>query len=137
VVPVGTSLINLQDVRTGPPISEAIVRKLGRFTYRKVVRKHPTRRDSALCDSYGTVHIIGAILEKPVEMQTGALIPELVDYIDDNSVPNGGCKIWKRPLVVDANNRTGQCIIGISGNPGNVPVVSNSCGVRYEAKGKK
>jgi hypothetical protein len=79
----------------------------------------------------------GTVLEKPVEMQAGALIPELVDYIDDNSVSNSGCKMRKGPLFVDANDRADQCIIGVGDDPGNVPVVSDSCGVRCEAKGKK
>jgi hypothetical protein len=59
-------------------------------TYRKVISKSATRRDRALRDPDGAVHMVSPVLEKPVEMQTGALIPKLVDYIDDDSVSNSG-----------------------------------------------
>jgi len=43
-----------------------------------------------LRDPNGAVHMVGPVLEKSMEVQTGGLIPKLVDYIDDDSVSNSG-----------------------------------------------
>jgi hypothetical protein len=90
-----------------------------------------------LRDPDGTIHMGGTILEKPMEMNTGALVPKLIDHIDDDPVSNGGRYVRERPLVVNADDRTWKRIVGVGGDPGNAPVVCNGRGVRREAEEKR
>lgn len=83
VIPVSSRLINLGAVRSFTFV------KMGE-QYRKVVGEVMARWDPALIDHVRTVHVGGAIHEKPMEMQGRGLIPKTILDIDYDIVADGG-----------------------------------------------
>src|ERR1700728_3359377 len=93
------------------------------ITCSEVISIRGPRRDRTLCDLYWTIHIRRPILKEAMEMQTRALVPELIIDVNNHPVTKGpyNGRDWK--LIVDANN--GPCVqsIRISEYPCYIEVV--------------
>lgn len=94
-------------------------------TYREIVRQRATRRDRTLRRADNAVHLRCAILIQTVEMERSGLVAELVVHIDDNLVAHIDSDLRDRPLVVDANDRSVEGTIRVSGDPSDVEVIGD------------
>ncbi len=56
-------------------------------------------------------------------MQTGTLVSELIQHINDNTVSHSGSDVWDRPLAVNANDRSREQAVRIGSHPCDVEVV--------------
>lgn len=122
----------------------------------KVVRKARAWRDATLCDTNRAIHLVGAVLEKAMEMDAGTLISELlyismidkassmqcnmtylVAHISDNSV--AFCEVEQRkwPLTVDTHDGTLSHSIRVGSNPSDIPIKCDGCRARHSGEGSK
>lgn len=67
-----------------------------------------------------------------MEMHAGRLIHEPVCKMYDNLLADLCIDCWGRPLTIDADDGSLQQAIRVSGNPGDLPVVSG--GIREDCK---
>ncbi len=63
------------------------------------------RRYRALRHSGNSIHVVGAVLKKPVERNTRARIPEVVPDVENKLVADGGSDQGDWPLPVDTDGR--------------------------------
>ena len=110
----------------GPTRQHPLVKcKSGGTTYHEIIGEFRSWRDGALGDTTRSIHSIRALLEKAMEVETGALISQAVCDIDNNAVANRRLDSGTRPLSVDTNDRSFQQTIRVSLDPRDVPVVPN------------
>lgn len=72
-----------------------------RPAYREIVRDAVARSYSALVHADGPVHVRGAVLEKPMEVQTGVFVAQAVVEIDNQTVALSDLNCRYRPLPID------------------------------------
>lgn len=68
----------------------------------------------------------GSIHEKPVEVQACALIAELIDDIDHNTVSYSSPDLGDWPLAVDTNGRSFESTVRVRCDPGDIEVVGDN-----------
>ena len=98
-------------------------RKAG--AYGEVVGHGVARRNGALGDLEGAVHLVGAILEEAVEVQRGGLIAEIVVDVDNDGVVDVGVDGRDGPLAVDANGLALKGAVWVGRDPSDGKVVGD------------
>lgn len=100
-------------------------RSLSGEHYGEVVGEFRAGLNRALSNLGGTVHVVGPVHEEAVEVESGALVAELILDIDDELVANSGSHNRQWPLAVDANGWSLEQSIWVGSNPGDVEVVGH------------
>lgn len=104
-----------------------------RLVDREVVRERGSWWYVALSYAYRSIHLVCAILEQPVEVQTRALVPELhnvsrgceelcnmaylVVHVHDHSFTFGDVDGRNGPLSIDSNDRSVVHAIWVTHHP--------------------
>lgn len=70
-----------------------------------------------------SVHVIGAIHVKSVEVNRGRLIAQIILQVDDDPVAHGGLDSRQWPLAIDANGGSVELSIRVGGHPACCKVV--------------
>lgn len=99
-------------------------------THREVIGEIFTRRNTTLGHPNGPIHLIGTIHVEAMEMKTCTLITQLILDIDDDSVSDGSCNGWQRPLPVDPHDRTHKSAIRVGVDPAYVEIIGHRCSIR-------
>lgn len=97
----------------------------GREAYIEVVGELRARWNAALRDHCWAIHLGASIHVQAVEMESRALVPELVVNVDDDGVIDGGANGRQRPLSIDANGWAHKGTIWICEDPSDVEIIDD------------
>lgn len=117
MVPICARLCNLSSINAA--------QKIFSKTYHEIICDTLVRREGALSNAYGAIHMGGVPLEQTMPVQASRLIAELVVNMYNELITDRDMDLWNRPLTIDAHDRAVLLIIRISRYPCDIEIVGD------------